>query len=303
VFLSGGEPTLVPELEEILKEAKRTFPFAVTLVTNLYNESEVIKKVMRTALSLNINIQTSLDGLGKTGDFLRGGHSVSDTVLEHMEWISDEKIRLGSHSLLYANTVINMINLSEIPAIIEAVQKRNWMSTTGMYHTLTSTTRRDSELLLQRKPELVHVIDFLTKHPNVYTLKAFLRGVPDYLSDPRRKRCLYLDQPILGSRICIMEDGNVYLCKGEPIGNIFRASMDEILSGRAYRERLDEYRHCPGCWTACYTQRSLLLRPGSFRDIMDVLTKMLRLGYRKMSRVSRSKVKQGGKRKVPLTMH
>ena len=277
-FLGGGEPTMVEGIEAILEEAKRTFPVAVTLVTNLYNRPETVRHAARIALSLDINIQTSLDGLGETGDVLRGATGVSETVLGNMERIAALKATSGSRSILYANTVMNRINLKQIPTIIEAVRERGWRSTTGIYHSLTSTTQFDSELLLNGEPGLRDTVDFLARHPNVYTLGSFLKGIPDFLAGKTPKRCLYLDQPLLGSRLCIMEDGNVYLCKGDPIGNLLRQPMVEILDGRLYRERLDEYRACPGCWTACYTQRSLLLRPRSLREVRDIVVKGLRVG-------------------------
>jgi hypothetical protein len=51
----------------------------------------------------------------------------------------------------------------------------------------------------------------------------------------------------------------------------------EIFTGPAYRERLEEYRHCQGCWASCYAERYLLFHPPSFEDLMDTLLKVYRL--------------------------
>ena len=82
-FISGGEPTLVPHLEEILLEARNTFSLSTVLVTGLINKTDTIQRIGRTALENDINIQTSLDGLGGLGDFLRGTRDFSKTVLKN----------------------------------------------------------------------------------------------------------------------------------------------------------------------------------------------------------------------------
>jgi MoaA/NifB/PqqE/SkfB family radical SAM enzyme len=280
-FLSGGEPTMVPGIEHIMEEAKRTFPVAVTLVTNLYNTSAILHRVARAALSMNVNVQTSFDGIGPTADYLRGGVNVSDTVRGHMQWIAAEKTRLKSKSLLYANTVLNRVNLREIPRIIDTVQDCGWMSTTGIYHSLTTTSQHDDELRLTYSSKLEETVDYLVSHPNVYTLSSFLKGIPRFLEEKKRKRCLFLDQPVLGSRILVMENGSVYLCRGEPVGDLFSETLKDIFTGDTYRRRLEEYRRCPGCWTACYTQRSLMLKPENVKDAGDMMVTLLKLGLQK----------------------
>ena len=49
-FISGGEATLVPYLDEILIEAHKTFPLAQTLVTGLYNKTDIIERFGSVAL-------------------------------------------------------------------------------------------------------------------------------------------------------------------------------------------------------------------------------------------------------------
>ena len=61
-FISGGEPTMVPHLDKILLEAKRTFLLSTTLVSGLYNKTETIQKIGRIALENNIHIQTKIQG-------------------------------------------------------------------------------------------------------------------------------------------------------------------------------------------------------------------------------------------------
>ena len=146
-FISGGEATLVPHLDKILIEAKKTFTLSTTLVTGLYNQFETIQKTGKLALDHDIHIQTSLDGLDKLGDHLRGVPHFSDTVLKHMEWISTN--RRNSKSILYANIVINNLNLDQVPQLIRRSNDIGWKTTIGLYHTLTQSTRYDKTLKLR----------------------------------------------------------------------------------------------------------------------------------------------------------
>ncbi len=274
-FISGGEATLAPDLEPILNEAKRTFPLATTLVTGLYNRTDIIERIARVALDEEIHIQTSLDGLGEIGDVLRGAKNFAATVLAHMALIS--RLRQRSKSLLYANIVLNNLNLHQVPTLIQRATDLGWRVTIGVYHHLTATTRADSELKLVAGPPLRQLIDFLTNNPQILNLNAFITGIPQFVATGQSEFCAFTDAPILATRLTIMEDGAVHLCWGEPIGNIFEQELLEIFQSPAYRQRLSQYEKCAGCWTTCYSQRYLLTHPKSVREGWQNLKKVLQL--------------------------
>jgi hypothetical protein len=71
-----------------------------------------------------------------------------------------------------------------------------------------------------------------------------------------------------------MENGDVHLCYGSPIGNLFETDLDHIFSDEKYHQRLQDYQSCHGCWTTCYTQRYLLIHPCSFRELIDNVKKV-----------------------------
>lgn len=276
-FISGGEPLLVPHLEEILIEAKQTFPVAVTLNTGLYDRIEKIEHIANFVLRNNINIQTSLDGLGEAGDDLRGVPEFSKTVLDRMELISHLKRELGSRSLLYVNIAMNNLNLNQIPEIIDVADERGWDVSVGLYHSLTASTRCDEELTPVPGTDLNRLITYLIRHPRVLTLNSFLKGIKVFLDgNGFKKYCPYLASPVLSTRLLIMEQGDVHLCKGKPIGNILKQDVQTILSSQRYKQRLEEYRRCPGCWTSCYVQRHLLLHPRSLSEFYSNLKKVHR---------------------------
>ena len=274
-FISGGEATLVEHLDNILVESKKTFKLATTLVTGLYNETEKIRRAGRQALDLDIHIQTSLDGLAALGDDLRGVKEFAKTVLGHMEWIAAK--RSGSKSLLYANIVLNNKNLEQVPELIRRAKDVGWKTTIGLYHSLTKTTRRDRELEIRPGKRLDALIEFLDGNPDILNLDAFVRGIPDFVRKQSADFCAFVDAPVLATRTTVMENGDVHLCHGNPIGNVLHQDLEDIFSGKEYRDRIDLYRRCPGCWTTCYAQRYLLVHPRSPKELLHNIKKIRKL--------------------------
>lgn len=278
-FISGGEATMVADLPEILHEAKRTFPVATTLVTGLYNRTEIIRRIGALCLAEHINIQTSLDGLGEIGDRLRGADNFSDTVLRHMEMLA--AMRGTSRSLLYANIVLSHLNLEQVPELIATVRKLGWKATIGLYHHLTETTREDDDLSVRPGERLQRLIAFLDGNPDILNLNSFIRGIIPWIEHGATTPCPFVASRFLSTRTTIMENGDVHLCWGGPVGNLFNDSLREIFSGDLYRQRLAEYRSCQGCWTTCYTQRYLLVHPRSFGEIWSNGRKIVRMQRRR----------------------
>lgn len=279
-FISGGEATVVEGLEQMLVEARRTFAYATTLVTGLYNKPETIERIATVCLENGINIQTSFDGLGDIGDELRGVKNFADVVGDRMKLIAGlrKKIQKNSKrkSLLYANTVISDRNLDQIPGLVAHVKSLGWKSTIGMYHTLTFSTRYNDDMIVHPGERLDRVIHFLDGNPDILNLDSFIRGIPPYVQDPNLNWCPFVKSPYLSTRTTIMENGDVHLCKGNPIGNVFRQRLKDIFSGYEYRKRIEEYKQCDGCWTTCYTQRYLLVRPKSLAEAFRNVKRLAR---------------------------
>ncbi len=278
-FISGGEATMVHDLPHILIESRKTFPVATTLVTGLYNKSELIREIGRICLDHEINMQTSLDGFGETGDLLRGAKDFSATVLRHMEMIS--AMRGSSRSLLYCNIVLSRINLAQVPELIAAARAIGWKATIGLYHHLTETTREDDGLSVQPGEDLDKLAIFLDNNPDILNLNAWIRGIAPFISRGETTPCPFVASRFLSSRTTIMENGDLHLCWGGPVGNLLTHSMAEIFSGDTYRQRLEEYRSCRGCWTTCYTQRYLLVHPRSLGEALNNTRKIIRMQRRR----------------------
>jgi len=280
-FISGGEAMLVPHLDKILIEAKKTFSIATSLVTGLYTKTEVVKHFGLIALENDINIQTSLDGLGEIGDSLRGVKDFSNTILGHMKLLTE--LRKNSKSLLYANIVLNNLNLDQVPELIKRARDLGWMTTIGLYHTLTATTRTDDELSLRPSKRLDNVLKFLENNPNILNLNSFISGIKPFIEGQSNNICPFVESKFLSTRTTIMENGDVHLCYGAPIGNILSNNLSEIFSGKEYQQRLESYRQCKGCWTTCYAQRYLLVHPRSIKEFFENYKKV------KLSRPGKNK--------------
>lgn len=283
-FISGGEATLVPDLQDILTMAKEVFSTATTLVTGLYNKTSTIRRNAQVCLANNINIQTSLDGLGSTGDKLRGVAKFDRTVMQHMQMISE--MRGMSRSLLYVNIVVNNVNVGQVPELIERAKSMGWQITIGLYHSLTETTRKDDDLKVRPGPELDGLIKLLENNKDILNLNSFIKGINPFLRWGAAPQCPFVRARFLMTRTTIMENGDVHLCWGGPIGNLFKETLYDIFSSEAYKNRMNEYKKCAGCWTTCYTQRYLLIYPSSIEDLTDNVYKVFQL--RRMSKNHRS---------------
>jgi hypothetical protein len=208
-----------------------------------------------------------MDGLGRVGDDLRGVPDFAQNVLRAMTLLSSMRDR--STSLLYANIVLNNINLDQVPDLIARVRDTGWQVTIGLYHSLTDTTKHDDELIIRPGKRLDKVLAFLEGNPDILNLPAFIRGIGPFIEGRAPRICAFTDATTLATRVTIMEDGDLHLCYGPTAGNLMQSSMREIFQGEGYRTLISEYMNCRGCWTTCYTQRALLIRPRSFRELWE----------------------------------
>ncbi len=159
--------------------------------------------------------------------------------------------------------VVSNKNIEQIPDIIAHVRKLGWKVTIGMYHYLTGSTRENDSMAIRDDERLKNLSRFLDGNPDIMNLPSYIRGMEPFVRNPHTGWCPFVRSPFLSTRTTIMENGDIHLCKGAPIGNIFTQPLKSVFSGDTYRQRIREYRSCEGCWTTCYTQRYLFVHPGS----------------------------------------
>ena len=276
-MISGGEPLLNPEINQILLHSLKIFPLSVSLVTGLYFPYEKIADTISLCLKNNINLQTSLDALGKKSEYIRGVKNHSKIVLENMKKIAEEKEKLGSDSFLYANSVLSNLNLEQIPEIIKASKKAGWKTTIGVYHSLIERTNEDDEMKITDSDKFYETVEFLKDNPDVLNLNTFIEGLPRVLEHNFPDYCPFIQGKRTSTRLTIYENGDLYLCGGKSIGNLLDEDLTTILESEIYAKRLQEYKNCHGCWSSCYTQKHLLFHPKNLAQSLHNISKLLNL--------------------------
>jgi len=262
--ICGGEPTIAPDMPEILTLAQKHFPFGVMIISNFYGNTKRIMRVMETALRLNIKINCSFDGFGEAADKQRGARNVAEHVLRHLKMVIQRKKELGSQSSITLHTVLSDLNVQQYPQILELVEEL------GVYHTVGPVNTFDYEQCnpgemptLTPSPELDQAIQAALKNGFLAGQShAFVRGIPAYAARQSPKICPYLTPGLSRMYLFMEPNGDISLCDRQPIGNLRAQTLEEMFQGETYKERLEKYiKPCPGCWYSCFVELPLLLQP------------------------------------------
>lgn len=266
--ISGGEPSLVKEIPEILDFFADKFPFGVNVNSNLYANEKIIIPFATAALKNNIRIGTSFDGLGKTADRLRGAKNVSERVLKNIELVTNLKKKLNSKSTLNMNTVICDQNLDQIPEILKISEKYGWTQTIAPWNCFFYQDDTNPALqTLHYSKELENVIALAATKKNIACSRDFLLNIPRFVKDETDKYCPYLTGIFKTYKIFVDPNGDVSLCSRVPIGNLYKSSIEDILKSDEYQKDLGRYRKCHKCWMACFVE-ILLATPKLYQKMI-----------------------------------
>jgi len=105
IFISGGEPLTRPDIVEIIKLIKKSFPFVGINTNSLLLSEELLLSLESGGLDY---IQVSLDGLKATHDYMRG-EGCFDEVMKKMSMISNK-----TNIKLHVCCCVSKLNLYEI---------------------------------------------------------------------------------------------------------------------------------------------------------------------------------------------
>jgi MoaA/NifB/PqqE/SkfB family radical SAM enzyme len=259
--ISGGEPTMVPDMPEILDYAVKTYPFGVSILTNLYGSESRIRKVMESALRNNVTVCVSFDGFGEVADKLRGGKNVSNRVQTNVEMISDMRKELGSSSIFTLHTVISDLNLHQLPEIADFSKKNGWTQSIAPVNYFNYLPIDSEFPRLSYSPELISACKLLLKQPHLTQLHSFIREIPNYVRNRSPKLCPYLSRALKTFKLFLEPNGDISLCDRVPIGNVRKIALHDMFQGQKYEERIDFFENCQGCWLACFVEPFLAIRP------------------------------------------
>ncbi len=127
IWLSGGEPTLRPELSEIVSLFhRRNGVRSINLPTNgvlPWRIVEQIEAIRRLAPGMRINLNLALDGFAETHDRIRGVPGNFERALESLEAL--EALRLKDRELrVHVNSVVCSENLDEMLPLADFIRQR-----------------------------------------------------------------------------------------------------------------------------------------------------------------------------------
>jgi MoaA/NifB/PqqE/SkfB family radical SAM enzyme len=264
---SGGEPTLAPELPDMLEWASSVCPFGINLNTNLYGESERFRRSVETALKVNARIDVSFDGFGEVADRLRGAYDVAKRVEENLKWLAKRRQELGSRSIVTVHTVLNDLNLSQVPQIFLLSLTLGFKQTVApvnrfFYHTGCD----DSSFSLTFSSQLTAVLKMAEGLPNIGQSRRFLWGILAYTRGQAPKLCPYLHPLLKTYKVFLGPGGEVTLCdRTESLGNLLEEPFLEMLKGEAYKKVIERFQKCEGCWLICFVEPVLAVSPWAGR--------------------------------------
>ncbi|MCL2154463.1 MAG: radical SAM protein [Leptospirales bacterium] len=263
--LSGGEPSLVKDIDKILDYSARSFKFGVNVNSNLYAGEKIIRPFAEAALRNNIRIGTSFDGIGEVADRLRGAKDVSNRVLKNIELVTELKREMKSDSTLNINTVISDQNLHQIKDILAISEKYSWTHTLAPWNSFFYQEKDPGMPTLHHSEELDEVVKYALTKNNISCSREFLSRIPEYTKKETEKLCPYLTGIFKSYKIFIDPNGDISLCSRKPIGNLYKSELSDILGSERYGLDVRIYKNCEGCWMACFVE-VLLASPNIYRN-------------------------------------
>jgi len=256
IVLSGGEPAIHPQLEELFALLERYGYRNSAILTNLYYPEALQNKVIDLALRYNVGLNTSYDGLGEVADTLRRATKVQETVERGMMLYTKELTARGLKSKPTATLVISALNIHQVPEIIQRVTQLGWNLNIDLYRWGSANHRENDVMKIKDKQQILNLLPLITKLPNLRTPIWYYEGLQRHLKGKKTKQCPYLISPTFGSKFFINQSGDIHTCLPKPIGNLLQQELKDIFASANWKNSLKQYDSCEGCWNSCYTLSS-----------------------------------------------
>ncbi len=247
ISISGGDPLAHPRLFEYLEYLVAQKYAFLHLLTNLHAADETIDRLASFVVDNGIHLTTSFDGFGDVADKIRGAEYVSDKVIRGIYLVHEANQRARRRIQTRATVVISQLNLHQIKDILQFFEKIKWEVTVDIYRFSSVNHLDNDELHIKDLAKLEEVLNIAAKSRVVVTPRFILKGFIPYLQGNYPKKCPYIDSPTLGSKFYIQPNGDVLVCKGGSIGNILRQTPKEILTYKAWSDKVEEFHQCEGC--------------------------------------------------------
>lgn len=263
--ITGGEPLIRKDLEEIAASAKRK---GIIVGVNT-NGTLLTPRRARSISSVFDTVFVSLDGFEKTHDKIRGERG---TFREAMAGLKN-LLAVKGDCTVGVNFVLNNVNYREF------VPFCNWIKSLGVLVTAFPVAGEDdfiSAYSIPRDKVDEFVLDVLKEKsinpllgPSekvIEFIPKFVKGEMPYICDAGR---LYMGvSPVGDLRICpIGPDSPDW-----EVGSLVTSSMTELLSTSRFQQVLEARKYCAPCLAGCTTPYSLLFRASTKDLAKEALT-------------------------------
>jgi MoaA/NifB/PqqE/SkfB family radical SAM enzyme len=277
IWLSGGEPTLRPELAAIVEMFHRqngvrsiNFPANGLSPAKLL---DALEEIFRACPGLRIHLNLALDGIGETHDRIRGVPGNFEKAMESLELLQELRWR-EPRLRLHVNSVVCRENVSEMLPLGERLRDR--FDLDGHYFQIIRGQPMDPALLAVHRDELSRLYQELSPLYRHYAeklgkRKGFLSkaGYLGVLNLYHEIQAANLDRhhrwPMpctAGKNIAVLDaNGDLRACElRERLGNVrdYDCDWGRFWASRELSRELESIEE-DGCWCThvCFIHASL----------------------------------------------
>jgi len=244
VVVSGGEPTLRPDLDAVLAGIHRAVPAARIVLSTSAPLPErlvpVVEKALRAGVRLEVGV--SVDGLGKKHDEMRGVPGLFEKVDGALRELTALRRAWGSQLRVIVSMVICDDTIDDVDAVrryardLGATFNPQWYNQAAYYGNVgknrLSQTGRLLELAKKLEPTLL----------NAFAERWLEARAP-------KARCTMLFNACL-----LKSNGDFVPCFtywNDAVGNLRQSTPSEIWASRRATEVRTKVMRCDGCLNAC----------------------------------------------------
>lgn len=267
VILSGGEPSLRPDLIEICGFFLKNFPeLKIGILTNLLDSQLILKTMREIEKRWGLNriwLGTSLDGIGKIHDRIRGCPGAYDSLIQSLRMLKDEFPNLS----LSFNFTITPLNYKDLLSAFHYVNSldADFSAQFPVPWAGTASFSWEEEELKELEKSIDQIIQYLIKNKelevgrrelfrdkDIFSRVYYWQGLIEYGKKPRR---LFPFCKAGTDSVTLNPSGDIYLCpyfKEQTMGNIRDAGFDKIWESSPVVEfRRRVFQGNCHCWLNC----------------------------------------------------
>jgi len=244
VVVSGGEPTLRPDLDVILASVHRAVPKARIVLSTSAALPERLVQAVTAALKLGVLLEVgvSVDGIGARHDELRGTPGLFAKVDGALQALRELRREYGARMRVSVGMVISDDTVDQVESVRRYAQSMGaafnpqWYNQAAYYDNVGSDRMSARAKLRQVGKAL---------EPSILTDFA-LRAIDGRAP---KARCTMLFNACL-----LKSSGDMVPCFSfwdDKVGNVLEASPSAIWASRRTREARKRVMACDGCLNAC----------------------------------------------------